>query len=188
MLLAPIPSREYDIERATWNPPQGSRNGHALMPDGLGVRYICRRANDPVLIDNRLSAMLQITNYSLNNDSGLPAMPTATASTTHISDSEPSELLPIINNNVTRKAATQFNNASVSRVPPVREVERTDSRLNEGPTTTTLPWHSRALSPFTLYSELSTARTPEQYASVHSRLRQEWLFIGGFVGRFTTAS
>ena len=94
----------------------------------------------------------------------------------------------LINNNVTRKAATQFNNASVSRVPPVREVERTDSRLNEGPTTTTLPWHSRALSPFTLYSELSTARTPEQYASVHSRLRQEWLFIGGFVGRFTTAS
>jgi len=60
------------------------------MPDELGVRYICRR-DDPVLIDERLS-VLQVTDYSLDNDSP-PAMPIATASTSHISDSEPSELL-----------------------------------------------------------------------------------------------
>ena len=110
-----------------------------------------------MLIDNGLS-VLQITNYSLDDDSPR-AMPTATASTNHIS----------------------------SDGPLVRGEGMTGSRPNEEPTSTaTLPWHSRALSPFTLYSELSTARTPEEYALVRSRLRQEWSFNGGFVSRSTT--
>jgi len=86
LLLAPIPSSEYDVERATWTPLQGSRNRHALETEEVDVPYISRR-DDPVLIDNRLSA-LQITNSSLDSHS-TPAMPTATAPTSHISDSKP---------------------------------------------------------------------------------------------------
>ena len=84
-LLVPIPSGEYDVERATrtWTPLQGSRNGHALETEEADVLYIYRR-DDLVLIDNRL----QITDSSLNGQS-LPAMPTATASTSHISNSKP---------------------------------------------------------------------------------------------------
>ena len=69
-----------------WTPPQGSRNEHELMPNEVGVRYICRY-DDPVLINNQLP-MLQITIFSLDRHSPA-AMPTATASTSHISDGEP---------------------------------------------------------------------------------------------------
>ena len=51
LLLAPIPSSEYDVERATWTPLQGSRNRHALETEEVDVPYISRR-DDPVLIDN----------------------------------------------------------------------------------------------------------------------------------------
>ena len=62
----------------------------------------------------------------------------------------------------------------------------TGSRPNEEPaTTTTLPWHCITLASFTLYGGLSVARTPEEFASVRSRLQQEWSFIGGFVSRLT---
>ena len=62
----------------------------------------------------------------------------------------------------------------------------TDSQPNEEPTTT-VPWHGRTLSSFTLYGELSVACTSEEYASVRSRLQLEWSFDGGFVSRFTIA-
>jgi len=63
----------------------------------------------------------------------------------------------------------------------------TGSRPNAEPTTTTtVPWETRALSSFTLYGELSVACTPEEFASVRSRLQLEWTFDGGFVSRFTT--
>ena len=83
--LAPIPSSEYDVESAIWTPRQGSRNGHALETEEADVLYISR-CDDPVLIDNRLS-VLQITSTALDRQS--PAMPTATASTSQISDSKP---------------------------------------------------------------------------------------------------
>jgi hypothetical protein len=51
LLLAPIPSSEYDVERATWTSLHGSRNGRALETEEVGVPYICRR-DDPVLMDN----------------------------------------------------------------------------------------------------------------------------------------
>ena len=61
------------------------------------------------------------------------------------------------------------------------------SRPNEEQTTITIaPWHLRTLSSFTLYGELSVACTPEEFASVRSRLQQEWSFGGGLVSRFTT--
>ena len=90
LLLAPIPSSEYDVERAAWTPLQGSRNRHALETEEVGVPYISR-CDDPVLIDNRLS-VLQITIFSLNNH--LTPTQTATASTSHISDSEPYRTIP----------------------------------------------------------------------------------------------
>ena len=63
----------------------------------------------------------------------------------------------------------------------------TSSRPNaEQTTTTTVPWESRALSSFTLYGELSVASTPEEFASVRSRLQLEWTFDGGIVSQFTT--
>ena len=83
MWLAPIPSSEYDIERATWTPLEGSCNDHALEIEEVDVPYISRR-DDPLLIDNRL----QIADSSLDGLSS-PAMATATASTSHISNSEP---------------------------------------------------------------------------------------------------
>ena len=62
------------------------QHGQELMPNEVGVRYICR-PDDPMLINNRLP-MLQITNSSLDRHSP-HAMPTATASTSHISEGEP---------------------------------------------------------------------------------------------------
>jgi hypothetical protein len=78
--LAPVPSSGYDVESAIWTPLQRSRSGHALETEEVDVPYISRR-DDPVLIGNRL----QIT---LDRHSP-PAIPTATALTSHIPDSEP---------------------------------------------------------------------------------------------------
>jgi hypothetical protein len=189
-VLAPTPSSQYDVERATWTPLQGSPNGHALEAGKVGVRYICRR-DDPVLIDNRLSA-LQITDPSLEmlDKDTPPAMPTATASTSRIPDSEEHRTIAyslILMLNVIRKAtnppSSLFNDlASVSCGPPVREEGMTDTQPNEElATTTAVPRHVRILSSFTLYGQLSVACTPEEFASLRSRLQQEWSFDGGFV-------
>jgi len=71
----------------------------------------------------------------------------------------------------------------MSRGPSVLEE---GSRPNEEPTTTTtLPWHRRTLASFILYGGPSVTPTPEEFASVRSRLQQEWSFVGGFVSRFT---
>jgi len=86
-------------------------------------------------------------------------------------------------NNRARALDTVLHPAA-HRAPP--EEGMTGSRPNEGPTATTVPWHIRALSFFTLYGELSGACTPEEFASLRSRLLQEWSFDGGLVRRFTT--
>jgi len=88
-------------------------------------------------------------------------------------------------NNRARALDTVLHPAA-HRAPP--EEGMTGSPPNGGPTTTTVPWHIRALSFFTLYGELSVACTPEEFASLRSRLLQEWSFDGGFVRRFTTVS
>jgi hypothetical protein len=63
---------------------------------------------------------------------------------------------------------------------------RPQPNVNEEPTiTATLPWHGRTLASVTVYGELFTARTSEEFASVHTRLQQEWIFNGSFVGLFT---
>ena len=63
----------------------------------------------------------------------------------------------------------------------------TGSWPNKGlTTTTTVPWHSRALSPFTLYGKLSIACTPEEFVLVCSRLWQEWSFGIGFISKLIT--
>ena len=75
----------------------------------------------------------------------------------------------------------------MSDAPPVGGEGTTDSRPNGEPTTTTtVSWHVRTLSSFALYGELSVAFTPEEFASVRSRLQKEWSFDGGFVSRFIT--
>lgn len=87
---------------------------------------------------------------------------------------------------------SQFDLVNCSRVSnglPVN-AERTisGSLPNEEPSTTTnTTLAGRTLSSFTFYGELSVGSTPEQFASVHARLQQEWSFNGGFVRRFTTA-
>jgi len=47
--------------------------------------------------------------------------------------------------------------------------------------TASLPWHMRALVLLTLFSELSAAAMPAEFAVVRQRLQQEWSFDGGFV-------
>ena len=80
----------------------------------------------------------------------------------------------LININVTRKGT------SLTLV--------TGSRPNEElTTTTTAPWHSRTLSSCTLYGELSIACAPEEFASIRTRLQQEWSVAGGFISRLTIA-
>src|SRR5258708_82313 len=75
----------------------------------------------------------------------------------------------------------------MSNEAPVRGEGSTGSRPNEEPTTTTtVSWHSRTLSSFTLYGELCVACTLEEFALVHTRLQQEWSFAGGLVSRLIT--
>lgn len=86
--------------RATWTPLHESRNGHTLETEEIGVRYYTCRRDDPVLIDNRAS-VLQIANTPFDKDSP-PTMPTGTASTSHILDSEAYRTIGLlININVT---------------------------------------------------------------------------------------
>lgn len=88
LLFALAPSSEYDVERAIWTSLPGSRNGGTLETEEVGVRYICR-CDDVVLTDDRLSG-LQITNpwLEMPDEGRPPAIPTATPSTSRISESE----------------------------------------------------------------------------------------------------
>ena len=84
---------------------------------------------------------------------------------------------------------SQFNNllkwSTVSDGLPIHGEGPTGSQTNEEPTTTTTTqsWYRRPLASFTFYVELSVARTPEEFASVRTRLQEEWSFDGGFVSR-----
>jgi hypothetical protein len=62
-----------------------------------------------------------------------------------------------------------------------------DSLDNESPArqVSDSAWNIRALESLTVYGELSTARTPEEFAPVRLRFQREWTFNGGFVSRFT---
>ena len=110
-----------------------------------------------------------------------PTIPTATASTSRISNSEAYKTIAYSLNNINVTVYTQ------SYDPGQRSRHRVVCSLNEEPTTTsTMSWHIRTLSLFTLYGELSVADTPAEFALVRSRLQQEWTFGGGLVSRFTT--
>jgi len=70
--------------------------------------------------------------------------------------------------------------------PSIREGMTPRPQPNEEPAiTATLPWHGRTLASITVYGELFSARTTEEFASVHTRLQQEWTFNGSFVSLFT---
>ena len=57
-------------------------------------------------------------------------------------------------------------------------------RLNELIVTAAPVWWRKALAFFTLYDELSAARTLEEFLAVRVRLQREWIFNAGFVSRF----
>jgi hypothetical protein len=62
-----------------------------------------------------------------------------------------------------------------------------DRRENDSPTRLVSDgaWNTRVLESLTMYRELSTARSPEEFAPVRLRFQREWTFNGGFVSRFT---
>jgi len=47
------------------------------------------------------------------------------------------------------------------------------------------PLYKKVLALLTMYGELSAARFAEEFAPVRARLQQEWIFVAGFVSRFT---
>jgi len=57
--------------------------------------------------------------------------------------------------------------------------------IEEATVTAIPPLFIRALSFPTMFSELSGARIPADFALVRQRLQQEWTFDGGFVCQFT---
>ena len=70
--------------------------------------------------------------------------------------------------------------------PSIRGEMTARPQPNEEPViTATLPWHGRTLASLIVYGELFAARTPQEFALVHTRLQQEWTFNGGFVSLFT---
>jgi len=70
--------------------------------------------------------------------------------------------------------------------PSIREGMTARPQSNEEPAiSATLPWHGMTLASVTVYGELFSARTTEEFASVHMRLQQEWTFNGSFVSLFT---
>ena len=80
---------------------------------------------------------------------------------------------------------------SVSEDGPVCEGTTAGPPPNEGPVImpeAAPPLHRRALASLTMHDELSAARIPEEFGSVHMRLQQEWTFNGNFVSKFTILS
>jgi len=70
--------------------------------------------------------------------------------------------------------------------PAIRGGMTARRQPNEEPAiTAALSWHSKTLASLTVYGELFAARTPGEFAIVHTRLQQEWTFNGGFVSLFT---
>ena len=85
-------------------------------------------------------------------------------------------------------AAVDRSNSASDNGPPVHgEGVTTAPRPSEELATVTasLPWHTRALTYLTRYSELCAACLPEDFVRVRTRLQQEWIFNGGFVSQFT---
>jgi len=61
-------------------------------------------------------------------------------------------------------------------------------RPNEELMITASPWYKKLLALLTMYGELPAAHFAEEFAPVRARLQQEWIFVAGFVSRFTTPS
>jgi hypothetical protein len=82
---------------------------------------------------------------------------------------------------------TGINGSIVTGRPSVREEGMSIVSLPNGEQIdiASLPWHSWALESFTMYRELSAARSPEEFAPVRLRFQWEWTFNGGFVSRST---
>ena len=88
----------------------------------------------------------------------LHAKRTGTQRPSHVSDNEP---------------AVRGEGMAVARRP------------NEELIVTPTPWYKKLLALLTMYRELSAAHFAEEFAPVRARLQQEWIFVAGFVSRFT---
>ena len=66
-------------------------------------------------------------------------------------------------------------------------VQMPESIDNDSPTNgvSVSAWNRRVLESLTMYRELSTACTPEEFVPVRLRFEREWTFNGGFVSQFT---
>ena len=149
-----------------------------------------------VQIDNRLVATQIQKNISLERlDDGSPlVLPTTTAR--RISDDEAYRTqLMLVNpkvkatgmNRPLSQPRTLVKRSCISNGgPSIRGGMTAHPQPNEEPAiTATLPWYSKTLASLTVYGELFAARTPGEFAIVHTRLQQEWTFNGGFVSLFT---
>ena len=143
-----------------------------------------------VLMDNN---SVQIPkNISLERlDDGLPM-----ATARRVSDSEPDKAYSIVidlnvkwtgMNRPLSQSRTLVKHSCMSNDrPSIHGGMTARPQPNEEPAiTATLPWYSRILASVTVYGDLFAVRTPEEFALVHTRLQQEWIFNGGFVSLFT---
>jgi len=129
------------------------------------------------------------------DDGSQPSLPTVTALTSRISESEayicnPCSLVPTIRTGISLPYVHSNTLVKHPRVsdegPPTCEGMAIYPGPNEEPSTASLlPWQSKILASFTMYGELSVACTSEEFAFVHTRLQREWTFNGGFVSPFT---
>jgi len=119
-------------------------------------------------------------------------LPKLSGTLSHGSDSEAYKTIPcsLCNLNVTRTAVDRTSPQSRNLVKHSQDKVSDDGskgmtippRSNEEPVVTiTLPWHSATMAFFTMYGELRTALTPEEFALVRARLHKEWTFDGGVV-------
>ena len=91
-------------------------------------------------------------------------------------------------NNLNAKRKGTQRPSQASDEPSVRGIGLTIAcRPNEELMVTATPWYKKLLALLTMYGELSAARFAEEFAPVRARLQQEWIFVAGFVSRFTIA-
>ena len=97
----------------------------------------------------------------------------------------PSPFRNLVNHSQASVSDDGSEEMAISPQPNEGPAVTTPQRNEEPAVTTTLPWYSKTLAFFTMYRELSVALTPKEFGLVRARLRQEWMFDGGFVSWFT---
>ena len=94
----------------------------------------------------------------------------------------------MLNNLNAKCTGTQWPSNASDDEPSFRGEEVTVAcRPNEELMVAPTPWYKKSLALLTMYRELSAVRFTEEFAPVRARLQQEWIFVAGFVSRFTIA-